>query len=137
MELTELEKGYIAGIIDGEGSVVLTRFHANEHRSPAITVSSTTREILDFLKEKCGGTISTKKKYQEHHKDSWMWTLRRDKAIELLNQVQDYLLVPAKYQRAHLITSEYKKVTPRNGIYSEEKLRAKLDFEEHFMSIVD
>ena len=46
MELTELQKGYIAGIIDGEGSICLTRNNANEHRSPNITVASTIYEIL-------------------------------------------------------------------------------------------
>ena len=85
MELTEFEKGYIAGIIDGEGSILLTRFHANEHRSPCVSVASTTKEILSFLKEKCGGSVAVKKKYADHYKDSWTWSVKRDRAIELLN----------------------------------------------------
>ena len=46
MILTELDKGYIAGIIDGEGSICLTKHHPNEFRSPEISVTSTTYEIL-------------------------------------------------------------------------------------------
>jgi hypothetical protein len=32
---------YIAGLIDGEGTVTLTRKHANENRQLAISISST------------------------------------------------------------------------------------------------
>lgn len=134
MVLTEFDKGYIAGIIDGEGSICLTRVNINEHRSPEILVSSTTYEILEYLKNKCGGTISIKIKNHEIYKDSWMWKLRTNKALELLEQIQDYLLVPEKQYRAKLLTSKYKKVTPRNGRYNEEKLKAKLAFEEEFFN---
>jgi len=40
--------------------------------------------------------------------------------------------VPEKKKRALLLTSEYKKVTPRNGKYSKEKLAEKLAFETKF-----
>ena len=82
--LTDLQIGYIAGIIDGEGSVCLTRNAPNEHRSPALSVSSTTKEMLDYLKENLGGSISTAKKYKESHKDAWHWNIRGNKAIEIL-----------------------------------------------------
>ncbi|WP_291651355.1 hypothetical protein [Clostridium sp.] len=40
--MTETEKAYIAGIIDGEGSVMLQRIHKNEHPSPCVSIASTT-----------------------------------------------------------------------------------------------
>ena len=40
------EASYIAGIIDGEGSITLTRMHNNEHRRPCITIASTDKELL-------------------------------------------------------------------------------------------
>lgn len=132
MELTDFQKGYIAALIDGEGSVCLTQNAPNQHRSPAVTISSTTQELLLYMQEIAGGTIVSKKKYKEHHKDAWQWALRGDRAIELLIQVYDYLLVPEKHYKAKLIVKEYKLVTPRNGKYSEEKLKAKLDFEKRF-----
>ena len=132
MELTDFQKGYIAALIDGEGSICLTQNRPNEHRSPAITIASTTRELLTYMEEVVGGKTVSKKKYQEHHKDAWQWALRGDKAIELLTQIYSYLLVPEKYYRAKLIVKEYKLVTPRNGKYTEEKLKAKLDFENRF-----
>ncbi|MBT2687472.1 LAGLIDADG family homing endonuclease [Bacillus sp. ISL-47] len=43
------EAAYIAGIIDGEGTITLTRMHASEHRRPCITIASTDMELLAFL----------------------------------------------------------------------------------------
>ena len=135
MQLTDYEKGYIAGIIDGEGSICLTKHHANEFRSPDISVTSTTYEILDYLKNKIGGIISSQKTKKETYKQSWVWHLKTNSALELLEQIQDYLLVPQKKARAQLLTSTYKQVTSRNGRYSKEKLKQKLAFEELFFKL--
>lgn len=136
MELTDIEKGYIAGILDGEGTITLTRIKANEYRAPVVSVTSTTIEILEYLQERCGGSISQQAKKEEHHKDSWSWKIIRNKAIELLEQVSDYLLVPEKKYRADLIISQYKTVTPRNGRYNEERKKLKEKFEEDFFNFI-
>ncbi|MGI8385235.1 LAGLIDADG family homing endonuclease [Robertmurraya sp. P23] len=44
--MKEWEASYIAGIIDGEGSITLTRMHKGEFRRPCISISSTDRELL-------------------------------------------------------------------------------------------
>jgi hypothetical protein len=41
------EVAYLAGMIDGEGSITLTRMHDKEHRRPCITVASTDYELLE------------------------------------------------------------------------------------------
>ncbi|MDQ1144432.1 hypothetical protein QE429_001259 [Bacillus sp. SORGH_AS 510] len=43
------EAAYIAGIIDGEGSITLTRMHKKEHRRPCITIASTDKELLSYV----------------------------------------------------------------------------------------
>ena len=52
--MTETEKAYIAGIIDGEGSIMLQKIHSNEHPSPCISIASTTLELLKWIKETIG-----------------------------------------------------------------------------------
>lgn len=130
--MEESIKAYIAGIIDGEGSILLTRLHGSEHRAPQLTVSSTTPEILDFLKLHCGGSICSHRTYQEHHKPHWSWRVSHNAALAVLSQIVDYLLVPEKSFRARHILNGYKKVTPRNGKYTAEMLAAKYSFEEGF-----
>ena len=133
--MTESEKGYVAGLIDGEGSICLTKNHANEFRSPAVEMSSTTYAMVEKMKELCGGTISNKNHQNPNWKQAWHWQVKGDKAINLLKEVKDFLLEPKKKARADLIVSTYKSVTPRNGKYNEETLTKKMKFEEDFFKL--
>ena len=132
--MTDIEKGYIAGLIDGEGTISLLKDRADaKFRYPCLEMSSTTFAMLKKLQQIAdGGAISSHKTYKSTYKQSWHYKLRGDKAIDLLNEVKDYLLEPKKKYRADLICSTYKQVTPRNGKYSEEMLQKKLQFEEDF-----
>lgn len=55
------EAAYIAGVIDGEGSITLTRMHEKEHRRPCISIASTDIELLSYVQTLTHGTISKKK----------------------------------------------------------------------------
>ena len=123
---------YTAGVIDGEGTITLSRLPNREFRYPCVSVSSTTIEILDFLKENYGGTVSHHKTYQKHHKQSWSWKIMNRNAINLLTDIQDLLLDPIKSFRASLITTNYIALTPRNGKYTLEQRTKKLAFEQEF-----
>lgn len=134
--MTDLEKGYVAGLIDGEGTISLIKMHSSDKfRAPCIEMTSTTYAMLEKMKELFGGSISQQKVYKETYKQSWHWQIRYDKAINLLKEVKDYLLEPKKKARADLIVSTYKSVTPRNGKYNEETLAKKMKFEEDFFKL--
>lgn len=135
--LSSEEKAYIAGIIDGEGSIMLTKFHKNQLPAPCISIASTSLELLQWIKNKTGfGSIKSKKNYNPiAHKDSFTYTIRYDEAISLLKEIEPYLVIEQKKQRAKLILNEYKNLTPRNGRYSEEMLKQKEEFHTRFMSI--
>lgn len=128
---------YIAGIIDGEGSISLVKFHKNQLPSPLISIPSSDLELLEWIKNITGyGTIIRKKNYNpDKHKDSYTLNIKYNEAISLLNDVTPYLIIERKKKRALLILSDYKKVTPRNGRYSKELLTQKQEFYEKFMSI--
>lgn len=135
--MTELEKAYIAGIVDGEGSIMLQKFHSNEYPSPCVSIASTTYELLDWIKTIIGkGTIKQKKNYNSSkHKDCYSYILKHNNAIQLIKEIYPYLIINSKRKRAELIINKYKSLTPRNGRYSEELLKAKLDFYDEFISI--
>jgi hypothetical protein len=135
--LTPEEKAYIAGIIDGEGSIMLLSFHNNQLPSPCVSISSSTLELLEWIKSKVkGGTIKEKKNYNVNkHKFSFTYTLRYNSAIELFKEIEPYLVIKSKKERASLILKEYKKLTPRNGRYTEEMLNQKQLFYEAFMKL--
>jgi len=124
---------YVAGIIDGEGSISLTRNHnCKEFRYPSIHVPSTSYELMDLLKKEFGGWICTKKLYKENHKQSWSWSLSYNNAIQFLEKIHKYLVIKEKRRRANLIIQRYKEVTPRNGQYTPELYKAKKAFEKEF-----
>lgn len=131
------EKAYIAGIIDGEGSIMLTKFHSNQFPAPCVTITSTSYELLEWIKSKTGiGTIKFKKNYNpEKHQDSFTYMVRYDDAINLLKEIEPYLIINQKKLRAQLIINEYKSVTPGNGRYSAKSLKLKEEFYDNFIAI--
>lgn len=135
--MTELEKAYIAGIIDGEGSIMLQRFHKNQFPSPCVSIASSTIELLNWIREKVRyGVIKRKKNYNpKKHKDCYSYSLKYDEAIKFIEAIYPYLIIENKKKRAFLIIIEYKNVTPRNGRYSDELLIKKEGFYERFISI--
>ena len=124
ISLEEVEKAYLAGIVDGEGTVTLTRHHKNETHTPRVCVANNNLELLNWIKLKWGGVIVSKKKYKIHHRDSYVWYVAQDRAIRFLNEIKQYLII--KKPHADLITSEYKSVTHRAGKYTPRMLKKKM-----------
>jgi hypothetical protein len=131
------EAAYIAGIIDGEGTITLSRIHEKEHRRPCITIASTDKELLSYVHTLTGGTINNKKNYNpDRHKDSYTLSIKKKELVlSTLKQTLPYLRVDKKRNRALWILDNYEKVTPRNGKYSSLLLKKKLAFEETFFQI--
>ncbi|MGZ4160894.1 MAG: LAGLIDADG family homing endonuclease [Neobacillus sp.] len=131
------EAAYIAGIIDGEGSITLTRMHEHEYRRPCILIASTDKELLVYNQTMTGGTINNKKNYNpDRHKDSYALIIKKKETVlYILRQITHYLRVDKKRNRSLWILENYEKVTPRNGKYNSELLKKKITFEDAFFQI--
>ena len=124
---------YLAGLIDGEGTVTLTKERSySKFRAPVVSMASTSIELIDIFIQHYGGTRCSKKKYKEHHKDSYTWRLSNNKALILLNDILPYMLEPSKVYRAKLLLSKYSELTSRNGKYTDNQALRKLEFEHLF-----
>ena len=119
----EVEKAYIAGIVDGEGTVTLMKHHKNETHIPFVGIANNNLKLLKWIKSIVGGNICSKKKRLPHHNDSYVLNIRQDRALRFLNEIKEYLIV--KRQQAELITAKYKSVTHRAGKYTPEMLAKK------------
>jgi len=127
---------YIAGLVDGEGTVTLVRKHRNENRQLSLSISSTERHLLEFVKDTVGaGKITTKRIARQHHSPSFTYAIYNRQAIALLRQICRFLR-GYKAQRAELILNCYLAVTPRNGKYSDELRERKTAFEAAVLEIV-
>lgn len=135
--MNKLEAAYLAGIIDGEGSITLTRIHRNENRRPCITISSSDKELLIYIQKIAGGNIIPKKNYlPERHKDSYSLNIRNKREVfKALKMIAPFLRIKQKRKRAEWILQFYNSVTPRNGKYTNQMLKKKLLFEEGFFKL--
>src|SRR5690348_6368241 len=63
---------YIAGLIDGEGTITLSRLHAHENRRLVVSIASTELTLLDFVLRNFGvGKITRKRTYSAAHSPSF------------------------------------------------------------------
>ncbi len=129
------EAAYCAGIIDGEGSISLTRNRKNRWPSPQVSVASTDKELVQWLRNRFGGSIVTKKPRKINHSQSYDWKLTDRRALQFLQIVRPYLVIFRKIERADLLIEAYVNCTPRNGRYSEEMAAQKRLLIECFSSL--
>ncbi|MCW9088029.1 MAG: LAGLIDADG family homing endonuclease [Gammaproteobacteria bacterium] len=118
--LSSIDAAYIAGLIDGEGTITLTRKHRNENRQLAVTISNTEKDLLEYVLKTIGaGKITNKRTTRAHHTPSFTYALYNRQALNLLAQIHPYLKT-YKVRRARLILSDYLSLTPRNGKYTDQ-----------------
>jgi len=133
--LTQPEAAYLAGLIDGEGTITLTRKHRNENRQLAVTISNTEKALLVYVLHTIGaGKITGKRTSKTHHTPSLTYALYNRQALKLLEQIHPYLKT-YKNRRAKLILRDYLALTPRNGKYSESLRQARKRFETEVLAI--
>lgn len=126
---------YIAGLIDGEGTITLTRKHRNENRQLAVTISNTERALLDYVLRTIGvGKITKKRTSLPQHTPSFTYAVYNRQALGLLSKIHPHLRT-YKRQRASLILRDYIRLTPRNGKYSPSLKLARDEFETAFLAI--
>jgi hypothetical protein len=53
-KLSREDAAYIAGLIDGEGTIALSRKHRGEHRQLMVSISSTEPPLLKYVKHAVG-----------------------------------------------------------------------------------
>ena len=134
-QLTPTQAAYLAGLIDGEGTVALTRMYKGGHRRVGITISNTELPMLQWVLEAVGvGQITNKRVYKKEWTPSYAYQAYSQQALDILDQVVPYLMTYKK-KRAELVLRDYKRLTPRNGKYSMGVLGQREKFVEMFFNI--
>ena len=133
--LSILAAAYIAGLIDGEGTITLTRLHANENRRLVISIANTELALLEFVIDQVGaGKITRKRNSQPQHTPSFCHAVTSGQALSLLSQISPHLR-SYKRKRADLALTLYEQLTPRNGKYDARTRADRLRFEQRLLSL--
>jgi len=134
-QLCETDAAYIAGLVDGEGSVTLGRKHRNENRQLVVSISNNEIGLLEFVLNRVKtGKITRKRKTRPHHASSYTYAVYNRQALALLEQIQPYLKT-CKARRAEIILRDYIRLTSRNGKYRTEQLQERKAFERRVLAI--
>jgi len=129
------DAAYIAGLVDGEGTVTLSRLHRNENRRLVVCISNNDLTMLQHVKDRIGaGRITSKRVYSPRHAPSFNYQINNRQALGVLRQIVVYLR-SYKADRARLALRDYLRLTPRNGRYTEEIASARRRFEAALLAI--
>jgi hypothetical protein len=135
LSLSIADAAYIAGLVDGEGTITLTRLHRNEQRRLVVSISNTDRALLEYVQQALSmGRITSKRTYSQLHTPSFAWQVSSKQALQVLLQIHPYLRT-YKTRRAALALDLYLAVTPRNGKYGSDLRRQRADFERRFLAL--
>jgi hypothetical protein len=105
LPLSATDAAYVAGLVDGEGTIGLTRRHARDHRQLVISICNTEKAMLDHVATAVGaGRITSKVTYRQNHTPSYTYVIENRQA-------------------------------PRNGKYAEQQLEDRAKFVRAFFSI--
>jgi hypothetical protein len=133
--LTSEDAAYLAGLIDGEGTISLSRRHATERRQLVVSISSTERALVDWAERATGvGKVTRKRTSSEKHAPGLTYSVSNRQALALLEQVIPYLRSYKKF-RARLVLDQYVALTPRNGKYSAALSASREAFERAFLNV--
>lgn len=95
VNLTNLEASYIAGLIDGEGTITFCVQGPEEyHYSVKLSISNTSFKLLQWVKESTGvGNIYETSYIKPRHKQGHNWILNGKKAQDFIGKIIDYLIL--------------------------------------------
>ena len=102
---TEVETSYVAGIIDGEGTISFKRQEGrnrNFYLTPILSVSNTDLPMVERLVEITGnGAIRLLKRLEKKHKTAYLWELSTSQIQRVLPCIEPFLVT--KRERAQLV----------------------------------
>lgn len=93
MDVSETDIAYVAGIIDGEGTIGFIRDHVKEKLQPHITVVNTHLPMLEFVAEVFNVGIHTRKKIEGRKQMYDLKVLSAVHIVSFLKRLLPYLKV--------------------------------------------
>lgn len=120
--MNQQEVAYLAGIIDGEGTISFMKRGNNYF--PTVSIANTSKELMDWCKAKVGekACVCRKIPRYEHHSLSYHIRWRFDAALRVAELCFPYLIIKKEHAK---FLMQWKSVVRRNGHYSPVELRSR------------
>jgi hypothetical protein len=107
--LSREEIGYLAGLLDADGSIIIFKHPESQVLGVTIEISNTSVQLMFWLKENIGGYLYKLKKRKistsgiEYKKVPFRWVVSKPDHQKFLEHVFQYLHDEKKKYRAQLI----------------------------------
>lgn len=99
-QITETEKAYLAGIIDGEGSIIISKLKPNKKKGEInpryqlfLKVSNTDRRLLEWISKRCLVNIHLHERKKSNQRKCYTIHLPVVVALELLECIYSYIII--------------------------------------------
>ena len=124
-EIVKIEQiAYIAGLIDGEGSINISK-KGGRYFWLTVDIGTTDKRLLAWLLENIGGHVRVSTKANPKHKTGYHWTLCSKQAKKLLQLILPFLII--KKEEAIIGIQFQETMKPQNKLLEEDiKLRQKM-----------
>ena len=124
---SDLDKAYLAGLIDGEGSIIIRRNNGNGNGrglSLIVQVALASKPVLDWAKSLYGGQVYT---YRDKRNENWKpishWHIGSREALALLLDTQSYMKVKGEEASVAIDFQATKSSRKSRHLTDEESLR--------------
>ena len=108
----EIDLSYLAGIIDGEGTVTINHINQGNIYRIFLVVTNTNKSLMDWLVKNFGGNVSPRGPTRTKVKQIYDWYLLGEKAYHLLKSIENLLLI--KNEQAKICIRYYEFLSNKN-----------------------
>lgn len=128
--LTEAERGYLAGILDGEGSITISKRRPLRNKSPQhclnIQICNTSEEVIKWLHYHLGGCISELHNEKRGYRRCYSIQISGNSVCNVLKRLVDIMIIKKPQALLAIKFWEKRKITIGVLLTEEE-----LIFREH------
>ena len=120
------ELSYLAGIVDGEGSIMIVKQTQSTKKNPSyallLTVSSTDKILCDWIQQRFGGNVIHCRSGNEKWKTAYRWQIRSWGALMILESISPFLIIK-KIKADYGICFQQRRRKPGVGGITQEEIK--------------
>jgi len=91
--LSLAEVAYLAGLIDGEGTIGIYRQTGTKSYSLKLRITNSSPALLQWLRPRFGGGVGKARKQRPWHRQTWQIVIYQEKAAELIELCRPFLVI--------------------------------------------
>ncbi|KKL85843.1 hypothetical protein LCGC14_1950690 [marine sediment metagenome] len=120
----EIELAYMAGTIDGEGSIMIVKQCESTRKNPCYVLSlsfvSTDKILAEWAQDRFGGNVIVCKTNNKKWKTAYRWQIRSGGALMILESILPFLIIKKEKAEYGICFQRERREPGKGGITKEE-----------------